>query len=399
LGALYLALFSPFRIRSDPKPRILQTQSFFDRVQPANFYTFATPHIGLPRYPSFYSSLTYTLGPRWLSRTGEQFYGIDQWGSTGLSLLEVMADPEGVFYKGLEQFAVRRIYANAAGDVTVPYVTASIELVDPFFHYQTNGIKLTFDQHYPHLITKWELPTERPHLPEPALMSLEYIQSFVPTRPVLPPHLQFSYPYNYLFYALSPLLVPLMAPFVIAAIVYRFGTAARESRRRIALLESDEVESGSGAASPPSLSRRPTLLSLARSGTSTPTSTLERGTGPATSTSPPSTDGKPSAVSSSQNLMQVATKAAAAEREALGGEDAADGPVPDANTSAAAAGEQPMLTELQRRCARSLNELGFEKHLVLIEGVRNAHGPIICRAAFQTQGVDVLDHFAQHFEL
>ncbi|KZP01830.1 DUF676-domain-containing protein [Calocera viscosa TUFC12733] len=378
---------------------ILQNQGFFDRVEPCNFYTFATPHIGLPRYPSFYSSVAYTLGPRWLSRTGEQFYCIDAWGTTGRPLLEIMADSEGVFYQGLERFKRRCLYANAAGDVTVPYVTSAIEIHDPFFHYQTNGIKLTFDPKYPHLITKWELPAApvAPKTPPPTL-SYEYVSSFWPTRPMLPPHLQFTYPYNYVFYALSPLLVPIVAPILIIAILYRFSSASRESRRRIALLEADGADGTDGAMSP-TLSRRPTLLSLTLSGTSTPTSTLETGTSSAHgATSPTGSNGKPSASASSNSLIKLAAKAAAREREAEG-EDAADGPVPDANALAAAAGEQPMLTEVQRRCAENLNGLGFEKHLVLIEGVRNSHGPIICRAAFQRQGVDVLDHWAERFRL
>ncbi|KZT55843.1 DUF676-domain-containing protein [Calocera cornea HHB12733] len=378
---------------------ILQTQNFFDRVTPSAFYTFAAPHIGLPRYPSFYSSLTYTLGPRWLSRTGEQFYAIDSWGSTGRPLLEIMADPEGVFYRGLERFGRRCLYANAAGDVTVPYVTSAIEVQDPFFHYQTNGIKLTFDTKYPHLIVKWELPSEPPAPPEAptSILSYEYISSFWPARPVLPPHLQFSYPYNYVFYALSPLLVPLVAPIIVLALVYRFSSAARESRRRIALLESD----GPGALSP-TLSRRPTLLSLNRSGTLTPT--IESGPrspdGSGTASPVPTGNGKPSAAGSSTSLLKLAAKAAAREREAKAdGEADTDGPMPDANALAAAAGEQPMLTDVQRRCAEELNGLGFEKHLVLIEGVRNAHGPLICRASFQKQGADVLDHWAEGFEL
>ncbi|EJU03453.1 DUF676-domain-containing protein [Dacryopinax primogenitus] len=378
---------------------ILETRNFFSRVEPRAFYTFATPHIGLPRYPSFYSSLTYTLGPRFLSRTGEQFYAIDQWGTSGRPLLEVMADPQGVFYRGLARFARREVYANAAGDVTVPYVTSAIEVHDPFFHYQSNGIQLEFDPKHPHMITKWELPVpvEKPQL---AIMSWEYLRSLYPTRPVLPPHLQFSYPYNYVFFALSPLLVPFVAPIILLALVYRFSAATRESRRRIALLESDsEWEDNTSLA----LSRRPTLMSLSMSGWSTPTSSMEQGssesTTPAPTPSPPMNGNnnnaltlpKPATSSSSASLLQLATLAATS--------DGSDGPLPAENALAASAGEQPMLTSLQLRCAEQLNKLGWGKKLVLIEGVRNAHGPLICRAAFQMQGKDVLDVWAEGFGL
>ena len=58
-----------------------------------NFNTVATPHIGLIRYPTFRSTLFATLGPKLLSRTGEQFYAVDKWSARGRPLLEVMADP------------------------------------------------------------------------------------------------------------------------------------------------------------------------------------------------------------------------------------------------------------------------------------------------------------------
>ena len=73
--------------------RVLYQQGFFDNVEPMNFNTIATPHCGLPRYPSLFSSLFSALGPRLLSRTGEQFYCVDKWSPKGRPLLVVMADP------------------------------------------------------------------------------------------------------------------------------------------------------------------------------------------------------------------------------------------------------------------------------------------------------------------
>lgn len=72
---------------------ILRQRGFFDNVTPVNFNTVATPHLGLLRYPSFFSSLASLLGPRLLSRTGEQFYCVDKWSKRGRPLIEVMADP------------------------------------------------------------------------------------------------------------------------------------------------------------------------------------------------------------------------------------------------------------------------------------------------------------------
>ena len=72
---------------------ILHQRKFFDTVTPVNFNTIATPHIGLLAFPTLFSRLTNTLGPKLLSRTGEQFYGVDKWSERGRPLLEVMADP------------------------------------------------------------------------------------------------------------------------------------------------------------------------------------------------------------------------------------------------------------------------------------------------------------------
>jgi hypothetical protein len=72
---------------------VLHQRKFFENVTPVNFNTFATPHIGLPRYPNFFSALANSFGPRLLSRTGEQFFAVDKWSPSGKPLLAVMADP------------------------------------------------------------------------------------------------------------------------------------------------------------------------------------------------------------------------------------------------------------------------------------------------------------------
>jgi triacylglycerol esterase/lipase EstA (alpha/beta hydrolase family) len=72
---------------------VLRARNFFDNIAPVNFTTFATPHIGVPRYPGFLSSIVFRVGPRMLSVSGEQFFHTDSWGTTGRPLLAVMADP------------------------------------------------------------------------------------------------------------------------------------------------------------------------------------------------------------------------------------------------------------------------------------------------------------------
>jgi len=97
----------------------LYANKFFDTIEPVNFTTIATPHLGIPKYPSFFSTMVrhfssfhlrisfhvriaYTtllsfqgtqIGPRLLGRTGLQFYGVDKSnGPDSRPLLEIMAD-------------------------------------------------------------------------------------------------------------------------------------------------------------------------------------------------------------------------------------------------------------------------------------------------------------------
>jgi hypothetical protein len=103
----FIALISPpFLTGICPSYSILNQRQFFATVTPVNFNTIATPHIGLLPYPSFISKLGFFFGPKFLSRTGEQFYGVDKWSKTGKALLEVMADP------GKERFLGRYRLAN-----------------------------------------------------------------------------------------------------------------------------------------------------------------------------------------------------------------------------------------------------------------------------------------------
>jgi len=82
---------------SDYLDSILEHRKFFAKIEPVNFITIATPHLGLLRYPSIISSLFNTFGPKLLSKTGEQFYCQDQWSNTGRPLIDVMADPSELF--------------------------------------------------------------------------------------------------------------------------------------------------------------------------------------------------------------------------------------------------------------------------------------------------------------
>lgn len=97
---------------------------------PVNFNTIATPHIGILRFPSTFSAFANYIGPRLLSRTGEQFFCVDKWSPKGRPLVDILADPgqclvlshctpnlnlhiDHIFYQALILFPNLRIYANA----------------------------------------------------------------------------------------------------------------------------------------------------------------------------------------------------------------------------------------------------------------------------------------------
>ncbi|KAF9071516.1 putative serine esterase-domain-containing protein [Rhodocollybia butyracea] len=189
---------------------------------PMNFNTFATPHLGLPRYSTFFSALSHKLGPKLLSRTGEQFYLQDKWSKNDRPLIDVMSDPSHIFYQALTQFKQLRIFANAVNDRTVPYVTAAIEEEDPFL--EEDRIDVEFDPKYNPLIVSYsKAPKHRKKsTPQPS-------KTLIP----LPPFLVKPFPFNILIYLSLPLLIPLA--FSIAFI--KFSRATTRSRARIRALE------------------------------------------------------------------------------------------------------------------------------------------------------------------
>ncbi|KAJ7091355.1 DUF676-domain-containing protein [Mycena belliarum] len=325
---------------------ILRQRGFFETVTPVNFNTLATPHLGLPRYPSFFSSLASVLGPRLLSRTGEQFYCVDKWSANGRPLLEVMADPDRIFYQALAAFETIRIYANTLRDRTVPYVTAAIEVDDIFADRASNGLEVELDEQYAPLIKSYSLPPVPPApTPKPAVLSPSWFKQLAPGRPMLPPFLRFRFPLNIVFYAMLPLLVPVVLSFAIV----RLSLAARSSRARIKLLEKD--------------------------------------------------------ASSTQKLAHILAQLEKQVEHAVVDfiDDEATIPDPERALSKSARKEQPILTSTQRRIAAALNRLPIKKERAYFPDALNSHAVIICRDVknFEAhrEGEGILRHWANAFIL
>ena len=112
---------------------LLYSRKCFDNIEPTNFTTFATPHLGV-RTPvlGVGSRIWNFLGSSTLSISGRQLFLMDTFRDTGKSLISVLADPDTTFMRALQAFPRRVLYANIVNDRSAPYYTTSISFTDPF---------------------------------------------------------------------------------------------------------------------------------------------------------------------------------------------------------------------------------------------------------------------------
>ncbi|KAF9223966.1 DUF676-domain-containing protein [Gyrodon lividus] len=350
---------------------ILHQNKFFDKVTPVNFNTVATPHIGIPRFPSTFSAIANYLGPKLLSRTGEQFFCVDKWSPKGRPLVEVLADPDHIFYQALLRFPNIRIYANAINDLTVPYVTAGIETVDVFGEHENNGLEIEFHDQYKHVIKSYTIPSSPPPAPNERPGFFTRIRS---TRPPLPPALQFDFPLNLVIYALLPVLFPTF----LSLVLIRLSISSHKSRSRLRTLEADASNK----------ERLIHVISKLESEIESVVADLYDAPDdtPSSSSSIP---GSGHAKSSSQELIV---------------EDSLNSRSKSKSKPEKPPPFQPLLTPAQLRCIENLNKIPqLKKERAFFADVRNSHAMIVCRDVkkfkFHLEGEGVLRHWADHFEL
>lgn len=109
---------------------ILYHQGLFKDVEPVNFTTFCTPHVGVLTPGSNMAVRIFNwLVPNLTSLSGRQMFLKD---STETPILSLMANPNSVFYRALQGFKHRALYANAINDKRTSWWTAGISIVDPF---------------------------------------------------------------------------------------------------------------------------------------------------------------------------------------------------------------------------------------------------------------------------
>ncbi|KAI3322521.1 DUF676-domain-containing protein [Xylariaceae sp. AK1471] len=112
---------------------LLYAKGVLDQVEPVNFTTFATPHLGV-RAPlrGWYDNIWNKLGAGTLSESGRQLFVVDKFRDTGRPLLAILADPDSIFITGLKKFKRRTLYSNIVNDRTVAHYTSMITKTDPY---------------------------------------------------------------------------------------------------------------------------------------------------------------------------------------------------------------------------------------------------------------------------
>ncbi|KAL4065872.1 DUF676-domain-containing protein [Scleroderma citrinum] len=333
---------------------ILHQNKFFDTITPVNFNTVATPHIGVPKFPTAMSTISSYVGRNFLSRTGEQFFCTDKWSPKGRPLVEVLGDPEYIFYQALLLFKNISIYANTINDRTVPYVTAAIEPTDPFSEYRTNGVEIEFNEKYEHVIKSYTLPASPPLRGPDRPPLLNRISTAFPP---IPPLFRFGYPLNLLVFPFLPLLIPALLSYLLV----RLSISSKNSRKRLQSLEAN------------SSARERLIHIIAELEREIETTALDVYEHPGGSLSNDS--------QTVDSELVLETKTAPNQRRS----------------------RRPHLTPGQLRCIENLNKIPhLKKTLVFFPDVPNSHAMIIARDLkfeHHQKGYAILRHWADHFEL
>lgn len=183
------------------------------------------------------------------------------------------------------------------------------------------------------------MPDVPPPPPQkPGMLTADWFRGFKP-RPFLPPFLRFKFPFNFVVYALLPVLIPA----IVALLITRFALASHSSRSRIKLLEKESTSNG-----------KKRLIHI---------------------------------LSEIEHEMEAAVA------------DLIDDPDPAPVYQLELNRTQPIITPEHKRIAAWLNTLPIKKELAYFENVVNSHAMIVCRDPkrfeFHRMGEPVLRHWAK----
>ncbi|KAI4248702.1 MAG: hypothetical protein LQ352_005853 [Teloschistes flavicans] len=350
---------------------LLYSKGYFDRIQPVNFTTFATPHLGI-RTPlwGYHNYLWNALGSRTLSTSGRQLFTIDTFRDTKRPILSVLADPDSIFIRALSLFSNRALYANIINDRSVPYYTAAIAATDPFV--DLDAVDIRYLDKY-----------------SPILLNIENPVSPKSTQEVLPLSTRLATS-SQNFLTRVPLYTAIAALIPLATVVWTInsGVQSFRSNQRIQLHEQGEGLN----------SYRIPLLMGGNTARSTLSGAFRRVNSAHGHDYLPESDGEEEEEESKAPPAKSAAAASSAE------EDAATMPTLELKRTTSRKADFPTLalSDEQFAMIRNLDRVGWRKYLVHIRNHRHTHAAIIVRMQKPTfeEGKVVVRHWLdEEFEI
>ena len=331
---------------------LLYSNGWFEKIQPVNFTTFATPHLGV-RTPllGVHHRLWNLLGSRTLSVSGRQLFTIDNFRDTKRPILSVLADPESIFIVALSKFKHRILYANIVNDRSAPYYTTCISTVDQFTNLEAIDINY-IPEYAPNILD----PTDPVRLKPPQSQPPFYVRLAGSSQTLLT-----QVPVFALFFVLIP----------IGSVVFLInsGIQSVRSQQRIKLHEAGKAGIGLGSY------RIPLIVENARSAMEGAFENMNAGQGqhylPIGDSDTSDTDSSPA-----RNSTKAEKKRSYSTTSIL------------RRTSSRHDEFQTLaLTPEQFAMAQALDDVGFRKYRVHIHKNRHSHAAII----FRHQGRKGLD--------
>lgn len=341
---------------------LLHSKGWFDRLEPINFTTFASPHLGV-RTPvlGIHSTLWNEFGSRTISTSGAQLFTIDSFRDTGRPLLAVMADANSIFIRALARFKHKVLYTNIVNDRSAVYYTCAISKTDPYA--SIDSIQCNYLPAYAPVI----LDPDNPVSPKPP----EQLPSFYTRLAGSSSTLLTRLP----LFALLVVLVPVGS----VLFLLNSGIQSIRSRQRIRLHEAGKAGIGLGSY------RIPLLIEDARSAVegafenitaAPPPEYLPPGTEELATQNDLSAPRRHSSLPSSTSSPPRKPSLAPSEKS-------------DPNAAAASTTSltrtRPLafptlaLTDEQFAMIRTLDTVGWRKYPVHIHNVRHSHAAIIVR--------------------
>lgn len=344
---------------------LLYSNGWFDKLQPINFTTFATPHLGV-RTPllGVHHRMWNLLGSRTLSVSGRQLFTIDNFRDTGRPILSVLADPSSVFILALACFKHRVLYANIVNDRSAPYYTTCISTVDQFTNLDAIDINYLRD-YAPNILDPTDpVKAKPPEVQPPFFARLAGSSQTLLTRvPV---------------FALLFVLIP------VGSVVFLINSGVQSVRSQQRIKMHEEGKAGIGLGS----YRIPLLVENARSAMEGAVQNMNSGQGqqylPIGDTDDSDSNDSPSHDSGHPRKLRSDSTALKLKRTSSRHDDF----------------QTLALTPEQFAMVQALDDVGFRKNRVHITKVRHSHAAIIVRRKGMDEGKVVARHWLdEEFEI